>query len=677
MKEWALEHGATHFTHWFLPMTGATAEKHDAFINWDEPGVVIEKFSGSQLIQGEPDASSFPSGGLRATFEARGYTIWDTTSPAFLMEGPLGTTLCIPTAFVGYHGEALDNKVPLLRSMEAVSQLRPQGPEPLRRQPARRCWPSAGPEQEYFLVDLELARQRPDLMFANRTLQGARPPKGQELEDHYFGSIKERVLGFMQEVELECFKLGIPAKTRHNEVAPNQFEMAPIYEPANIASDHNQLMMELMKAVGERHGLAALLHEKPFAGINGSRQARELEPGHGRGPQPAGARAHPGENVQFLYLPGRHPEGHPPPRRTVPRGHRLRRQRPPAGRQRGAAGHHVGLPGLPAQPRPGGHRARRRGRRQREADPGPGPGQPAALEKDATDRNRTSPFAFTGNKFEFRAVGSSQAIAFPLTVINAIVAEALDEMNARMEAELAAGRPGRAAAMEVIREAIAETQAHPLRGQQLLARVAAGGGTARPAPCPGHRWPPCGCGNDPASPEGVHPHRHPHHRGTGGPHPHPPRAVPEGHRHRGPGAAGDGRDHAAAGRPGGPGGRADTLAKLTAAGVQSPAPLKEALRHPGAPGRHRPGAPGGPQDRHDRRRARARGGPCQAHRGLRRPACGKPRNCCGTSWTSWKRIAPPPGGRSPSTASCWPRSSEACRFPPVARAARGRGRFSR
>jgi glutamine synthetase len=468
MKDWALEHGATHFTHWFLPMTGATAEKHDAFITWDEPGVVVEKFSGNQLIQGEPDASSFPSGGLRATFEARGYTIWDTTSPAFLMSGPLGLTLCIPTAFVGYHGDALDNKVPLLRSMEAVSRSALQALRHFAHHPGA-VLPMAGPEQEYFLVDLELARQRPDLMFANRTLQGARPPKGQELEDHYFGSIKERVLGFMQEVELECFKLGIPAKTRHNEVAPNQFEIAPIFEPANLASDHNQLMMELLKAVGERHGLAALLHEKPFAGINGSGKHVNWSLATDEGHNLFDPGRTPADNLQFLYflaatLKAIHRHGGLFRAAIAFAGndHRLgANEAPPAimsafvGAQlnrileaieRGDAADatekeilNLGLASLPA------------------------------LEKDATDRNRTSPFAFTGNKFEFRAVGSSQAIAFPLTVLNATVSEALDDMNLRMEEELAAGRSSNAAALSVIREAITETRAIRFEGNNYSA----------------------------------------------------------------------------------------------------------------------------------------------------------------------------------------------------------------
>jgi len=463
MKEWALEQGCTHFTHWFLPMTGATAEKHDAFITWDEPGTVIERFSGSQLIQGEPDASSFPSGGLRATFEARGYTAWDPASPAFIMEGPLGKTLCIPTAFVGYHGEALDHKVPLLRSMEVVSRRAQEALIHFGLQTGS-VVAQCGPEQEYFAVDLELAQQRPDLMFANRTLQGAKPPKGQELEDHYFGSIKERVLGFMQDVELECFKLGIPAKTRHNEVAPNQFEIAPIYEPANLASDHNQLLMELLKSVGERHGLAILLHEKPFAGVNGSGKhvnwsiATEegtnlLEPGHT-----------PEQNLQFLYflsatLKAIHTHGGLLRAAIASAGndHRLgANEAPPAimsvflgaqlnhildaiekGDAADASAKHIldlGIANLPM------------------------------IEKDATDRNRTSPFAFTGNKFEFRAVGSSQPIALPLTVINAAVAEALEGLNAQLEAELKAGKEHQAAVMAVVKKVIVETKAIRFEG---------------------------------------------------------------------------------------------------------------------------------------------------------------------------------------------------------------------
>jgi glutamine synthetase len=463
MKEWALEHGATHFTHWFLPMTGATAEKHDAFISWDEPGVVIEKFSGGQLIQGEPDASSFPSGGLRATFEARGYTIWDATSPAFLMEGPLGITLCIPTAFIGYHGEALDNKLPLLRSMEVVSRAAVEALSHFDSR-ATAVVAQCGPEQEYFLVDLDLARKRPDLMFANRTLQGARPPKGQELEDHYFGSIKERVLGFMQEVELECFKVGIPAKTRHNEVAPNQFELAPIYEPANIASDHNQLLMEILKSVGERHGLAALLHEKPFSGINGSGKHVNWSMATDEGHNLLEPGKTPEENLQFLYFLGatlkaihRHGGLFRASIAFAGNDHRLGANEAPPAIMSAFLGSQLNLV-LEAIER--GDVADATEKQILNL----GLASLPALEKDATDRNRTSPFAFTGNKFEFRAVGSSQAIAFPLTVINATVAEALDEMNARMDAEIKAGHSSRAAAMAVIREAITETRAIRFEG---------------------------------------------------------------------------------------------------------------------------------------------------------------------------------------------------------------------
>lgn len=463
MKDWALEHGATHFTHWFQPMTGATAEKHDAFITWDESGGLIESFSGSQLIQGEPDASSFPSGGLRTTFEARGYTAWDPASPAFLMSGAHGRTLCIPTAFIGYHGEALDHKVPLLRSMEylskqAVAALKLFGIE------ASAITAQCGPEQEYFLIDRAYYDRRPDLKFANRTLQGARPPKGQELEDHYFGAIKERVLRFMQDLEVELFRLGIPAKTRHNEVAPNQFELAPIYEPAHVAADHNQLLMEVMKKVGEKNGLAVLLNEKPFQGVNGSGKhvnwsfcteegVNLLDPGHT-----------PEQNVQFLYFLGavllgvqRHGGLLRAAIASASNDHRLgANEAPPAilsvflgeqlGRildqiERGAAADaterkilDLGLTKLPV------------------------------LAKDYTDRNRTSPFAFTGNKFEFRAVGAGQPIAVPLSILNTAVGEAIETMNQRVLKKSTSSGDGPAAPqaiLEVLREVITETR--PIR----------------------------------------------------------------------------------------------------------------------------------------------------------------------------------------------------------------------
>lgn len=463
MKEWAMEKGATHFTHWFLPMTGATAEKHDAFISWDEPGTVIECFSGSQLIQGESDASSFPSGGLRATFEARGYTAWDPASPAFIMEGPGGKTLCIPTAFVGYRGEALDQKVPLLRSMEALSR---SAQAALAHFGVRtsRVIAQCGAEQEYFLVDLGLARKRPDLLFASRSLQGARPPKGQELEDHYFGSIKDRVLGFMQEVEVECFKVGIPAKTRHNEVAPNQFEIAPIFEPANLASDHNQLLMEILKRVAEKRGLMCLLHEKPFAGVNGSGKhvnwslATEegqnlLEPGNT-----------PEQNLQFLFflaatLKAIHRHGGLLRAAIASAGndHRLGANEAPPAIMSAFLGRQLSRV-LDAIAR--GDVADASKKRILDF----GLANLPQLERDATDRNRTSPFAFTGNKFEFRAVGSSQPIAFPLAVLNAAVAEALDSLRAELEAEIAAGQESSVALLEVLRRAVLETQSIRFEG---------------------------------------------------------------------------------------------------------------------------------------------------------------------------------------------------------------------
>jgi len=463
MKDWAIENGATHYTHWFIPLTHATAEKHDAFISWDEPGTVIERFSGGNLTQGEPDASSFPSGGLRATFEARGYTMWDPSSPAFIKHCAGGATLCIPTAFIGYHGEALDHKLPLLRSIEVVNKSALKALS-FFGSTAARVTAQCGPEQEYFMVDLDYAQQRPDLLFANRTLQGARPPKGQELEDHYFGSIKDRVLAFMQEVEVECYKLGIPAKTRHNEVAPNQFEIAPIYEAAALASDHNQMLMEILKTVGEHHGFAVLLHEKPFAGINGSGKhvnwsvatdegANLLEPGHT-----------PQENLQFLYFLmaclkslKKHGGLFRACIAFAGNDHRLgANEAPPAimSAYLGAQLNHV-LDAIEA-----GNIADDKGKRSLDIELANLP----QVEKDATDRNRTSPFAFTGNKFEFRAVGSSQPIAWPLTVINASFAEALDDLNAQLEAELAKGKSHDVAVLEVIRKAVIETKAVRFEG---------------------------------------------------------------------------------------------------------------------------------------------------------------------------------------------------------------------
>ncbi len=463
MREWALERGATHFTHWFQPMTGATAEKHDAFIAWDETGSVIERFSGGQLVQGEPDASSFPSGGLRATFEARGYTAWDPTSPAFLMDGPLGRTLCIPTAFIGYHGEALDHKVPLLRSMEYVARQASAALE-LFGQVGAHVASFCGPEQEYFLIDLEQARSRPDLVFANRTVQGARPPKGQELEDHYFGSIKPRVLGFMQDLELEAFKLGIPAKTRHNEVAPNQFEAAPVYEHANLAADHNQLLMELMRRVAEKHGFMVLLHEKPFAGINGSGKHCNWSIGTDDGHNLLEPGKTPQENLTFLFTLSAVLRG------IQRHGGFLRATIASAGND-----HRLGANEAPPAIMSvflGAQLSRILDQIDRGEITEPsdrqildlGVAKLPLLEKDATDRNRTSPFAFTGNKFEWRAVGASQAIAWPLTVLNTVVGEALGEMTAAVRREIEAGKEARAAIFSAVRSAIAETRAVRFEG---------------------------------------------------------------------------------------------------------------------------------------------------------------------------------------------------------------------
>ncbi len=458
MKDWALERGATHFTHWFQPMTGATAEKHDAFITWDDHGGLIESFSGAQLIQGEPDASSLPSGGLRTTFEARGYTAWDPVSPAFLMNGPLGKTLCIPTAFIGYHGEALDHKVPLLRAMDYVGQQASQTLALFGHDGAI-VTGQCGAEQEYFLVDLELFKARPDLMFCNRTLQGARPPKGQELEDHYFGAIKDRVLRFMQDLELELFRLGIPAKTRHNEVAPNQFELAPIYEPANVAADHNQLLMEVMKKLGERHELAVLLGEKPFAGVNGSGKhvnfslaaddgQNLFEPGHS-----------PEENLQFLYFLSsmllgvfRHGAVLRASVASASNDHRLGANEAPPAIMSVFLGEQLNR--ILDQLESGAVMA---SSERKQLDLGI-PALPV-LAKDYTDRNRTSPMAFTGNKFEFRAVGAGQAIAVPLSVIQTLVGDALSWMNQRVQ-EVESTQPGdrRQAIMTVIREVVTLTK---------------------------------------------------------------------------------------------------------------------------------------------------------------------------------------------------------------------------
>ena len=439
MKDWALEHGASHFTHWFQPMTGLTAEKHDSFLTPTADGRGLMEFSGKELIKGEPDASSFPSGGIRATFEARGYTAWDPTSPAFLRKTARGATMFIPTAFCSWTGEALDQKTPLLRSTQALSVHAVRLLRLLGESNVTRVVTTLGCEQEYFLVDRRFYYARPDLVATGRTLMGARPAKGQELEDHYYGTISERVIAYMQDLEQELWRLGIPARTRHNEVAPGQYELAPVFEEASVAADHNMLTMEVMKSVAERHGFACLLHEKPFAGVNGSGKHNNwsmsdnlgnnlLEPGHT-----------PRENLKFMVFLAaiiRAVDLHQDLLRAsvahAGNDHRLgANEAPPAiisiyvGSQleniiralidgtapakKGAEKMQLGVTTLPPLPR------------------------------DQSDRNRTSPFAFTGNKFEFRAVGSSQAVAHPNTLLNTIVAESLDHLACEIEKRAGAG----------------------------------------------------------------------------------------------------------------------------------------------------------------------------------------------------------------------------------------------
>ena len=429
MKEWAIERGATHYTHWFQPLTGVTAEKHDSFISApSQDGKVIMEFSGKELIKGEPDASSFPSGGLRATFEARGYTTWDCTSPAFLREDAIGVTLCIPTAFCSYKGEALDKKTPLLRSMEAIDEQALRILRLFGDTVSKRVVPSVGPEQEYFLVDREKYLQRKDLIYAGRTLFGAMPPKGQELEDHYFGTIRERIAAFMKEVNEELWKLGVSAKTQHNEVAPAQHELAPIYAQANLAVDHNQMVMEVLKKVAGRHGLTCLLHEKPFAGVNGSGKHNNWSLTSDSGVNMLNPGETPHENIQFLLVLAcilkavdKHAELLRNSASDVGNDHRLgANEAPPAiisiflGEQLEDVVDQLCSTGEATHSKSGGTLKT-------------GVKTLPDLYKDATDRNRTSPFAFTNNKFEFRMVGSSDSISSPNVVLNTIVAEAFKE----------------------------------------------------------------------------------------------------------------------------------------------------------------------------------------------------------------------------------------------------------
>ncbi len=428
VKEWALSHGATHYTHWFVPMTGSTAEKHDSFLTPIGDGQTIAEFSGRNLLQGEPDASSFPSGGIRATFEARGYTAWDVTSPIFLQVEPNGVTLTIPTAYVSFTGEALDHKIPMLRSQEAL------GAQALRvlrwfdNTTASRVFTNIGPEQEYFLVDRRLADQRPDLVLTGRTLFGAPSPKGQELEDQYFGPIRERILAYMMDLDRALWRLGIPAKTRHNEVAPGQFEMAPVYEATSVGSDHNMVVLSTMRRLAAQHGLKFLVHEKPFAGINGSGKHNNWSMGTDEGENLLDPGHDPHANAQFLAFlsavirgVNRHADLIRASIADAGNDHRLgANEAPPAivsiflGSQ---------LEDVIDQLARGGASASKKGGSLEL-----GVTSLPVLPKDATDRNRTSPFAFTGNKFEFRAVGSSAPIYWPQTVLNTAVAESLAKL---------------------------------------------------------------------------------------------------------------------------------------------------------------------------------------------------------------------------------------------------------
>src|SRR3954470_23453681 len=432
VKEWAVEHGATHYTHWFQPLTGITAEKHDSFLNPTADGKAVAEFSGKELIKGEPDASSFPSGGLRSTFEARGYTAWDPTSSPWLLESGGAVTLVIPTAFVSWTGEALDKKTPLLRSMEALSK---QAVRVLKLfgSTAERVVTTCGPEQEYFLIDQFFYLSRPDLINAGRTLFGARPPKGQELEDQYFGAIPDRVMAFMSEVETELYKVGVPVKTRHNEVAPSQYEIAPVFENANVATDHQMIMMETLRRTAPKFGLACLLHEKPFAGVNGSGKHLNWSMSDDEGHNLLSPGANPHDNMQFLVFCTA-------VIRAVNKWQGLLRASIASAGNDHRLGANEASPAILSiflgdmltdifeQIEKGGAKSTKHGG---VVDTGvlvrPN------LPRDAGDRNRTSPFAFTGNKFEFRAVSSNQSIGYPNIVLNLAVTESLDYMATELE----------------------------------------------------------------------------------------------------------------------------------------------------------------------------------------------------------------------------------------------------
>lgn len=465
VKEWALDKGADHFCHWFQPHTGLTAEKHDAFLTFSDQGHPLDRFSGSQLIQSEPDASSFPSGGMRATFEARGYTAWDPSSPIFIMDGPNGKTLCIPSVFISYHGQALDKKTPLLRSMEYLSDQALRVLKIFGNTTATRVVPTLGPEQEYFLIDHAFVTLRPDLVTAGRTLIGAKPPKGQELEDHYFGSIKGRILAFMQEAEYELYKLGIPVKTRHNEVAPSQYETAPIFEEVNVATDHNQITMEVLRQVSRRHGLTLLLHEKPFAGINGSGKHNNWSMQDSDGNNLLDPGETPKENLQFLViLVGTM-------KAVFDRANMLRAAIASSGND-----HRLGANEAPPAIISvflGEHLSAildsiesgaAKGETAEQKVINLGISKLPEVARDNTDRNRTSPFAFTGNKFEFRAVASSASTSTAMATLNAAVGEALSEIVDSIESRKAKNGDLNKAIIEVIREVVVATKAIRFEG---------------------------------------------------------------------------------------------------------------------------------------------------------------------------------------------------------------------
>jgi len=438
MKDWAIEKGATHYAHVFYPLTGSTAEKHDSFLSPDGQGGAMAEFAGKTLIQGEPDASSFPNGGIRATFEARGYTAWDVTSPAYILENPNGTTLCIPTAFVSWTGEALDKKTPLLRSMQALNKQAQRVLRLFGHEEIASVVSYAGAEQEYFLIDRNFYFSRPDLLSTGRTLMGAPPPKGQEFDDHYFGAIPERVLAFMLESERELFKLGIPVKTRHNEVAPGQYEVAPVFEQANLATDHQQMLMATMRRVAQKYGMTCLMHEKPFAGVNGSGKHVNFSIGNSTQGNLLNPGDTPHSNAQFLVFCAaviRAVHKYSGLLRAViasaSNDHRLgANEAPPAilsiflGDQLADVFEQIAKGG-------GAISSKSKGTLRVGVDTLP------ELPMDAGDRNRTSPFAFTGNRFEFRAVGSNQSIAGPMVAINTIVAESLDYIANELEAAVA------------------------------------------------------------------------------------------------------------------------------------------------------------------------------------------------------------------------------------------------